>query len=52
MHLNAFTQNRRVYNFGEMHENISNVKMDQLFGIRLGVIIPINRNNEENFHYR
>ena len=49
--INAFTSNKRSYNFSEM-ENIDNsTKLDQLAGIRIGVIIPINRSNQGKFHY-
>lgn len=50
--INALTRNKRAYNFSEMHENQTNLNLDQLFGVRFGIIIPINRINEENFHYR
>lgn len=50
--INAITKNNRPYNFGEMKENDFNLQLDQLLGIRFGIIIPINRNNEGDFYYR
>lgn len=49
--INAFTKNRRSYNFSEMEEYSNDLKFDQLIGVKFGVIIPIYRNNEEKFHY-
>ena len=34
-----------------MEEFDQNLKLDQILGLRFGVIIPINRNNEGKFHY-
>ena len=31
--------------------NEDKIRYDQLLGIHLGIIIPINRKNEEEFHY-
>ena len=47
----AFTQNRRAYNLSNMNQTEKKLRLDQLFGIHLGIIIPINRKNEEEFHY-
>ncbi len=49
--INAFTKNRRSYDFAAMEEYDNNLKIDQLVGLKFGIIIPINRNNEEKFHY-
>jgi len=49
--INAFTKNRRAYDFAAMEEYDNNWKKDQLIGVKFGIIIPINRNNEEKFHY-
>ena len=50
-YINAFTKNRRTYDFELMQEYSKKLKMDQLFGIKAGLIIPINRNNEGKFHF-
>ena len=50
--INAITRKERVYNFGDMNYNVSNLQLDQFLGIKTGVIIPINRMNQGNFHYR
>ena len=47
----AFTKDRRVYNFTTQSSNEDKIRYDQLLGIHLGIIIPINRKNEEEFHY-
>jgi len=47
----AFTKNRRTYNLSNMSQTDNKLRLDQLFGIHLGIIIPINRKNEEEFHY-
>ena len=49
--INAFTSNKRAYNFSDMEEVDNITKLDQLLGFRLGVIIPINRSNQGKFHY-
>lgn len=49
--INALTSNKRAYNFSEMEEIDNMKKLDQLLGFRLGVIIPINRDNQGKFHY-
>jgi len=49
--INAFTKIKRTYNFAQMEEFDQNLKLDQILGLRFGVIIPINRNNEGKFHY-
>lgn len=50
--INAITRKERVYNFVDMNYNASNLQLDQFLGIKTGVIIPINRMNQGNFHYR
>ena len=47
----AFTKNRRAYNLSEMSINENKLRLDQLLGIHFGIIIPINRKNNEEFHY-
>ena len=49
--INAFTKNRRTYDFAAMEEYDNNLKTDELIGFKFGIIIPINRSNEEKFHY-
>lgn len=49
--INAFSSNKRAYNFSDMEEVENITKLDQLVGIRFGVIIPINRSNQGQFHY-
>lgn len=49
--INAFTKIKRRYNFAQMEEFDQSLKLDQIVGLRFGVIIPINRNNESKFHY-
>ena len=49
--LNAFTKNRRAYNFSNGTVIDNSLKIDQLIGLKFGIIIPIQRNNEEKFHY-
>ena len=47
----AYTKNIRPYSFNTMQYNNDNMKWDKLFGLSAGVIIPINRKNNEEFHY-
>ena len=49
--INAFTTIKRRYDFAQMKEFDQSLKLDQLLGLRFGVIIPINRDNEDKFHY-
>ena len=49
--INAFIKNQRPYSFNEMSPNNQDWKLNQLIGMTIGVIIPINRKNEEKFHY-
>ena len=47
--INAFTKNRRAYDFTAMEEYDNNLKIDQLIVVKFGIIIPINKNNEEKY---
>lgn len=49
--INAFTTIKRKYNFSTMEKFDQSLNLDQLIGVRFGIIIPINRNNESKFHY-
>lgn len=49
--INALTTIKRRYNFAQMNEFDQSLKLDQILGLRFGIIIPINRNNEDKFHY-
>ena len=49
--INAFTTIKRKYNFSTMEKFDQSLNLDQIVGIRFGIIIPINRNNESKFHY-
>ena len=47
----AYTKNRRPYIFNEMLYTQDEMSWDNLFGVNIGVIIPVHRRNEEKFHY-
>ena len=47
----AFTKNRRTYDFSTSNVSENQTRFDQLLGIHFGIIIPINRRNNEEFHY-
>ena len=47
----AYTQNRRTYLFDKMEYTPNTGNWDNLLGINMGIIIPIHRKNEEEFHY-
>lgn len=47
----AFTKNRRVYDFSDMNYTDKNMRYDLLLGFHVGLIIPINRKNTEEYHY-
>ena len=47
----AYTKNRRPYLFDKMEYTPNKGSWDNLLGINMGVIIPIHRKNEEEFHY-
>ena len=40
-----------IPNFTTQSSNEDKIRYDQILGIHLGIIIPINRKNEEEFHY-
>jgi hypothetical protein len=47
----AYTKNRRAYLFNEMEHTPETGNWDNLLGVNIGVIIPIQRKNQEKFHY-
>ena len=47
----AYTKNRRPYLFDTMEHTPDKGSWDNLLGINMGIIIPIHRKNEEEFHY-
>ena len=47
----AYTKNRRPYLFDKMEYTPNTGSWDNLLGINMGIIIPIHRKNEEEFHY-
>jgi hypothetical protein len=47
----AYTKNQRLYDFANNKYYIGNRTWDQLLGIKIEIIIPIHRQNEEKFHY-
>ena len=47
----AYTKNKRPYLFDKSEYTSNTGSWDNLIGINMGVIIPINRKNEEEFHY-
>ena len=47
----AFTKNRRAYDFSTSNVSENQIRFDQLLGVHFGIIIPINRRNNEEFHY-
>ena len=47
----AYTKNRRPYLFDQEEYVSDKMNWDKLFGISVGIIVPINRKNEEKFHY-
>lgn len=47
----AYTQNKRVYNFAKKEYYSDKKNWDKLFGCKVEIIIPINKRNEEEFHY-
>ena len=50
-YLFAYTKNQRTYDFNNELYYPKGRKWDNLFGISIGIIIPINRKNNEEFHY-
>ena len=47
----AYTKNRRPYLFDQMEYTPTERRWDKLVGANIGIIIPVNRRNEEKFHY-
>jgi hypothetical protein len=47
----AYTKNRRPYLFNQMEYSPTEMSLDKLLGVNIGIIIPIHRRNEEKFHY-
>jgi hypothetical protein len=47
----AYTKNRRPYDFNNMISLDEGLRIDQLLGLHIGLIFPINRKNTEEFHY-
>ena len=47
----AYTKNQRTYNFANNQYYPQENSWDKLFGIKVEIIIPINRRNNEEFHY-
>jgi len=47
----AYTKNKRPYLFDKMEHTPTTSSWDNLLGINMGLIIPIHRKNEEEFHY-
>ena len=47
----AYTKNKRPYLFDKEEYTSNRGSWDNLLGINVGVIIPIQRKNEEEFHY-
>jgi len=47
----AYTKNRRPYLFDQMQYTSNDMNLDKLIGVSFGIIIPIQRRNEEKFHY-
>ncbi len=47
----AYTKNRRSYDFNNMVSLNDELRIDQLLGLHIGLIFPINRKNTEEFHY-
>ncbi|MDC0249615.1 hypothetical protein OAK24_01920 [Flavobacteriales bacterium] len=47
----AYTKIQRKYLFDKMEYTPNTKSWDKLAGVKIGIIIPINRKNEEEFHY-
>ena len=47
----AYTKNRRSYDFNNMVSLNDELRIDQLLGLHIGLIFPVNRKNTEEFHY-
>ena len=50
--IKGWPKNLRSYNFDEMTYTSTNYRNDILLGVKVGVIIPILKRNQEEFHYR
>jgi hypothetical protein len=50
--IKGWTKNLRSYNFDTQNYTSDDYRNDILLGIKAGVIIPILRRNQEEFHYR
>ena len=50
-YLFAYTKNQRTYDYNNELYYPKERKWDNLFGISIGIIIPVNRKNNEEFHY-
>jgi len=50
-YITGFTKNQREYLFNEMSYTTEEKILDQLIGFKFGVIIPVQRKNQEEFHY-
>ncbi len=47
----SYAKNIRPYIFNSMRYNDDNANWQKIYGATLGIIIPIERKNEEEFHY-
>ena len=47
----AYTAIQREYLFDKMEYTPNTKSWDKLAGVKMGIIIPIHRKNEEEFHY-
>ncbi len=47
----AYTKNQRSYDFAKNQPYPNTRKWDKLLGFKVEIIIPINRQNDEQFHY-
>ena len=47
----AYTKNKRPYLFNNEEFTSNTGSWDNLLGVNMGIIIPIRRKNEEEFHY-
>ena len=49
--ISLFCANRRPYLFDQIQYTPNDMNLDKLIGVSFGIIIPIQRRNEEKFHY-
>ena len=49
--IHSLTKNYRRYFYSDQIFSDNNLKNDLLFSLKFGLIIPINRTNNEKFHY-